>query len=97
MCGLCRSSAPKASQNAKQEDGANRCHDDGRQVEAFSVLEAEKAADKEAADKGADDANNQIGQQSVVPAGNPLGNPSSQDTNDDEGNEIHGRLLARFG
>ena len=94
---LCSSSAPKASQNAKQENSANRRHQDGRQVEAFSVLEPKKTADKEAADKGADDANNQIGQKPVVPAGYALGNPSRQDTNDDTSNEIHGRLLTHFG
>lgn len=29
----------------------------------------------------------------MIAAGDPLGNPSGQDTNDDTGYDIHGRLL----
>jgi hypothetical protein len=46
-------------------------------------MEAQKATDKEATYKGADDADDQIGQQPMIAAGDPLGDPSGQDTDDD--------------
>jgi len=77
--------APKATENSEQDDSPNRRNKDRGEVEPFSVLEAQKTADEEAADKRSDDADDQIGQQSVITAGNPFGQPASQDTNDDAG------------
>jgi hypothetical protein len=56
-------------------------------------MEAEKTTDQEATDKSANDADDQVGQQSMIAAGDPLGNPTSQDTNDNTRDHIHGWLL----
>jgi hypothetical protein len=80
--------APKATENSEQDDSTNRRNKDRGEVEPFSVLEAQKTADEEAADKRSDDADDQIGQQSVIAAGNPFGQPAGEDTNDDAGYDV---------
>jgi len=91
-----RQEAPTADAHERAKNFLTETEMDRLLAAARKSRPPKKTTDKEAADKGADDANNQIGQQTVVPAGYALGNPSSQNTNDDTSDEIHGRLLAHF-
>jgi len=79
---------PDAAKDRKQQDSADRGHDNRGHVEALLVPEAQKARKDEAAEKGADNADEEIGEQTVAPAGKREsecrpGNPTPLQPSDD--------------
>ena len=88
------SPALESAKNPKQENGTNRCHGNGRQIEAFRIVEAKKSADNETADESADDADDKIGQQAMIAASDPFGEPAGKDADDQPGDDTHEDLLA---
>jgi hypothetical protein len=52
-------------------------------------VEAQQTTNKKPANEGADDTYDQVGQQSVIAAGDALGEPSGENADHDTGQDIH--------
>ena len=67
------------AKDCEQNDRAKGGYDDGGQVEALHVAKTEKAAHHQTTDEGACDADDQIGQQAMIAAGDPFGEPTGNE------------------
>lgn len=73
----------------KQDYGTTRRRGDGREVEALVIAEAQQRAEEEAANQSADDADDKVGDQAVLAAGNLFSDPAGDEADENPGEESH--------
>ena len=87
-------SLPKSTRHRQQHHGSDGCNHDGWKVEAFLVAETQQAGEDEAAHECADYADDEVGEETVISAGDAFGKPPGDDTNDDPRNDAHEALAS---